>query len=381
MSASSRSSDLHLTIFSYLWAIAALSHQLVYHDGLAGYAVILGSILVIFRPRSTLALLGLIAAEFWTLQVEGPLTSNHWIYVSFVNLAIVLSALVLITRAKDWRIDRAALSELTQASVRPLLVLVYFFAVLSKLNHDFFDPSVSCATSLYNTLSIDLGFEPNHGMKWVAILGTVIVEASIPVLLLFPMTRASGVLLGIGLHFVVGFFPPAMYPWSMAIFASYIMFLPETWLERVGVALQARLPTRLAVGSINFVLMALIIWYGAATLAHIAWSDMGLRMFLLVYASAFVAALVSQRKHARGVQKDCDSPWGSAAIRVATAVSTLFVLNGLSPYTGLKIRSSFAMFSNLRTEGGRSNHLFLPIDLQAFDYQRYAPIVPTNSCP
>jgi hypothetical protein len=48
----------------------------------------------------------------------------------------------------------------------------------------------------------------------------------------------------------------------------------------------------------------------------------------------------------------------------------LVLLNGASPYLGLKTETSFAMFSNLATEGGRSNHLFLPASLQAFPFQR-----------
>lgn len=36
------------------------------------------------------------------------------------------------------------------------------------------------------------------------------------------------------------------------------------------------------------------------------------------------------------------------------------VLNGLSPYIGLKTRSAFSMYSNLRVEPGFSNHWFMP---------------------
>ncbi|SMB98761.1 hypothetical protein SAMN00120144_1769 [Hymenobacter roseosalivarius DSM 11622] len=39
-------------------------------------------------------------------------------------------------------------------------------------------------------------------------------------------------------------------------------------------------------------------------------------------------------------------------------------LNGMSPYLSLKTQTSLSMFSNLRTEGGISNHLFMPKSLQ-----------------
>jgi hypothetical protein len=43
--------------------------------------------------------------------------------------------------------------------------------------------------------------------------------------------------------------------------------------------------------------------------------------------------------------------------------------NGLSPYLGLKTEYSFAMFSNLRTEGGISNHFIMSSDWQIFNFQ------------
>ena len=51
-------------------------------------------------------------------------------------------------------------------------------------------------------------------------------------------------------------------------------------------------------------------------------------------------------------------------------VPMLVALNGISPHLGLKSETSFAMYSNLRTEGGRSNHYIYPNSLQLFDFQR-----------
>jgi hypothetical protein len=50
-------------------------------------------------------------------------------------------------------------------------------------------------------------------------------------------------------------------------------------------------------------------------------------------------------------------------------VPALMVFNGMNPYLGLKTETSFAMFSNLRTEGGRSNHFLVPASVQLFDFQ------------
>ena len=51
-------------------------------------------------------------------------------------------------------------------------------------------------------------------------------------------------------------------------------------------------------------------------------------------------------------------------------IPALLFANGLMPYLGLKTETSFAMYSNLRTEGGYSNHWLMPASLQVWDYQR-----------
>ncbi len=48
----------------------------------------------------------------------------------------------------------------------------------------------------------------------------------------------------------------------------------------------------------------------------------------------------------------------------------LLVANGFLPYLGAKTETSFAMYSNLRTEGGQTNHWLMPASLQIWGYQR-----------
>ena len=60
-------------------------------------------------------------------------------------------------------------------------------------------------------------------------------------------------------------------------------------------------------------------------------------------------------------------------------IPVLFVLVGMSPYFGLRSAGTFAMFSNLETEGNYSNHLFMPQDLQIFDYQKQVCVIQTTA--
>jgi hypothetical protein len=55
---------------------------------------------------------------------------------------------------------------------------------------------------------------------------------------------------------------------------------------------------------------------------------------------------------------------------LAMAVIALLWLNGLSPYLGLKTRTTFDMYSNLRLEADRSNHFLVPRSLDLFGLLR-----------
>jgi hypothetical protein len=53
------------------------------------------------------------------------------------------------------------------------------------------------------------------------------------------------------------------------------------------------------------------------------------------------------------------SPWSRSTPRWLYVFPVLLLLHGLTPYLGLRTAGNFSMFSNLRTEGERSNHLLL----------------------
>jgi hypothetical protein len=205
---------------------------------------------------------------------------------------------------------------------------------------------------------------------------TLVVEAGIPLLLLFPRTRVAGVGIGLFFHYILGI--NIFHDFSGMIFALYLLFLPVNFVDeasrlwdrlssriRVGHAIKKMTSNSVPVGAwitvaVTVILLAtgntwkmlhplfLAIWlaYGVlcmAAFATIVWS--GYRRF--VYDGAHY------RMHP-----------------VLAALPVLVLLNGLLPYAGLKTENSFAMFSNLRTEGGKSNHLFIPASAQLFGYQR-----------
>ena len=66
---------------------------------------------------------------------------------------------------------------------------------------------------------------------------------------------------------------------------------------------------------------------------------------------------------------------------ILAAVPVLVFLNGAAPHLGLQTTANWAMYSNLRTEGGRSNHLLVPAGAQVFGYQRDVVQIIRSSAP
>ena len=180
--------------------------------------------------------------------------------------------------------------------------------------------------------------------------------------------------------------PTSFYRFSAAMFALAFLFWPTEAMDVLQAAWD-RLATRrvrpllrtatrvLLVVSVG-VLAALTHWTrGApamppyrplhtsdlspvAMLVGIGWGVLAVGMIgLLVF--------VLLARHERASPEV--APLFAIRLRVLWIPVLLVVFNGATPYLGIKNQTSFAMFSNLRTEGGRTNHLLIdeaakPID-------------------
>ena len=184
--------------------------------------------------------------------------------------------------------------------------------------------------------------------------GTLILEASVIVMLLIPRLRWLGIVIGIAFHGFLGFLPPG-YIRAYSLFAIVLhgLFLPPNALELLR---QSRL------------------WRAVLTALATAWARAAaallcVAVYLLLPASPgwwIVLGTVIALMLAAGREQ------GAAAIRapgagrllrlpsvLVAAFVAVFFLNGFSPYLGFKSGQTIAMFSNLRTEGGETNHLLI----------------------
>jgi len=371
-----------LTLFAFLWACQALVHHEFYSRWLAagdpaGWLVLGFGLLLLVRPSSLPLLVGLLVSSIAYNVRKWPFVVNHILLESLVN-ATVLAAL-----AGAWLVDRRAgagadlaFRERAYDRVAPVLraivVAMYGFAFLAKLNHGFLDPSVSCVADMYGDVLRRIPFAPDAAWaRELAIWGTLAIEGTLPLLFAFRRTRGLGVLVGMPFHFMLGAIGHRTF--SALAYALYGLFVMDALVpllagwraaaeRRVGAAELARaalLALRVAVvaGAAALVAASLAGAYRAGVgpflVYRVAWVAWGL-WSLAAMAAYFPAALRMLLAPA---------PPGAPAVpafRWLYAMLALVVLNGSSQYLGLKTENAFTMYSNLRTEAGYNNHLFLP---------------------
>lgn len=351
--------DPTTTVFFALWAVATLLHQVSYLRIAADpleLALTLAAFAALAAPRRATFVL-LLAVQIVEAAATAPRLSNHAWLVAFA------AATMLATLALARSDDDATWRRRFTAPLRALLVGLYFWAVVHKLNRDFFDPDVSCAAALYESARAGYAsFLPSGGgLARLAAAVTLVVEAAIPALLLAARTRRAGVLLGAAFHLAIGLVPYRHYfNFSAVLFALFFLQTAEGWVERARDGLSARARASLAHPALRATcLLALAAWLlGYATDApgrREVW-DAGTRVLWLAYAGG---AWLLYARFGRATALP-DARRGARTPRAVWALPIVFASLGATTYLGLRTEGALAMFSNLRTERGESNHLLFP---------------------
>jgi hypothetical protein len=379
-----------LPIFAFLWAFSALFHQAAYPDrafGLSALLVTLPAIWVLLRPDSVprfVAAVALQCVQIWRL---GPANvSNHWIFTFFVDLTILIALASLVVRKRSGRVTGGALLLTFAPAARLELLGLYFYAVLHKLNDDFLNPALSCATNHYNKIAGYATFLPQGAWVYDAVIyGTLVVEASIPILLVVRRTRLFGILLATMFHFGLALNPEhTFFDFSSMLMAMYFLFVPfDYWnsLRSVGFRSQTGqwLWSRVRREQITRWGRRIAIALGVALVATYAQRlaprgpvlidtlQETTRLIFVFYAAAVVTVflLVARMRDVVGETRGLVTfrPRGATLI-----IPVLVLFNGMTPYLGLKTEASFSMFSNLRTES-RPNHILIPGHAHLSSYQ------------
>ncbi len=255
------------------------------------------------------------------------------------------------------------------SGVQIVVGLTYALACLHKLNPEYLSPQMSCGSFLgcgYLKDRVSIR-HPRllQVQSFLSIYGILGLEGAIPALLLFPATRPLGLLCAVLLHLPLALIGNAHFAGFM--YAGLSAFVaPNEWPRLLHSAF-AFSPGKLAL----YALLGLYLGHRFGVYGHrLRLPAYGHQLFFGVY---FLAALAVSLTLLRGGPLPATFSWGGlAAHALLLGVTAAFLLNGLSPYLGLKTNFSFAMFSNLRPVPWR--HLLWRAEWRPFNLARYVQI-------
>ena len=366
----------YVTTFVRLWALAHLIHVwrqaapsgIMSPEVLApwGWVVLGAAAAVFYRPHSALRLGLLALCQITAAIATGPHIANHWLLAALVNTALVIALLEARKEEPTARVSFAV--SRFEGTARSLFLITYAAAALSKLNTGFLDPKLSCAATFAGGFLAPFGSELPVAATMIAISLTMALELAIPLLLCVRRTRVVGICVAGSFHLVLALAPPLMpFDFTALLFALLVLFAPSSAIERaaspgstaaplVWLRAAARGRERMA-WALGAMVAAILIGFRGAIIPTAIWTA----TTTILAALALGSLLLSFLKAARG-----EGLGGAGALKCLPAnvlygcLLGVALITAAAPYVGLHTAPTFTMFSNLRTELGETNHLFLP---------------------
>lgn len=356
-------------VFAFAVAAGTLIHEWnsTFTPWVAVPAVV-AALAVLLRPDSVGRLVLLLATLVAECVRQLPDPVNHQILLGILGTALGVWWLVLLARSPELARDPARLYDRMAPFLRTAFILMWVVAALAKVNTGFLDTTATCAVWILE--SIPLVAVPQAVVPAV-IAGTLAVEFALPVLLAFHRTRPLALAVALPFHAVSAL---AGHSWfSGFAWAFYALFLPPAVLAR-GMYLAGRLlpePVRtwgrwararpglaVALGTVAFVVGHYVVVPLLGPLGGGArhWGAVVMCLGWMGFTAVVLWRL--RRSWWLGAWRP------RARLLVTSPVLALglvvLVLNGATPYLGLKTDAAFTMFSNLRTEPGHWNPLLVP---------------------
>ncbi|WP_156141126.1 thiol-disulfide oxidoreductase [Sphingomonas sp. 37zxx] len=389
-----------LMVFAAMWGMAMLFSSVSHTPFLLGLkgvkhqileiAIILNALYVMWKPSRLATLLSLAALLCIAYASRMPVSSNNQTIATYMNLAIVAVIGPQLLLRNDRKNSEALIYERLRFVAKSLLAIMYFFGIFHKINTDFLDPAVSCATALYVPLTREFGLDDSLVGRYLAIYSTFVIEAIAIACLYIRRLFWLGLLISLPFHYVIPISGYSYYmDFSSLVFALYMLSMPRqsALVLYADISQVARKVVQLRAGAATFALLVAALLIGTATVTWLSYSFVD-RPFRILWHSAWLvawavlggiamifilrAALASTAnwQFARTEKR----PWWLYLFPVVLFVSCW------SPYVGLKTESSIAMFSNLHTEGGVTNHMMFGSPPYLFSYQaKVARIAETSN--
>lgn len=395
---------LRFRFFRFLWVMFILFHMSISSPGwttigneflnpsnhfflLLNFLVIIFALLSILRPVKLLYFLFTIICLTVVKLDALPSVPNHIILMLIIHFTLLLSLLLYWDRSLELPERIAKWFDKTAPYLRIELLIMYFFVVLHKLNYDYFNPSVSCSVELYTDIAFTYPFIPQGAwMHWI-IIGTILLfEMVIPVLLIIPKTRVLGVFTGLIFHFMLSLHPNLyILSFTAELYVLYVLFLPGNIIVQITERLKqlteqinskqiVTVLTGVCVLGIG-IFITFTLFQGADISTAFLIKNLGELFLKSVHTIWIICCLLLIAGAAITFRDQLlhSSQSSSSLFKLSWSplllLLLLAILNGISPYIGLKTATNFSMFSNLRVDGPDNNHLFMPSSYQVSDIQ------------
>lgn len=347
-------------LFSLLWSVAvifSLTSSSAWLVDIANFwSFHLASIIAVFllfRPESRIlfrvSIISFIVLAFTIM----PAIQNHRMVLAFAGVALLMGS---------WRDEKWSRSI---SDLRWLTIIVYLFAALAKCNADYLRDDISCAT-IFLRQSLELngfgGVEIPSFLSGGSVSGlwSFLVEALLIILLIPRKTRAFGVLFGFSFHFLLA----TNYIKYFTNFSSVMFLVLSSWLteEQCEYLVKGFFERYLRWFRFGVPLLFVSLTLSATgVLSPILWI-----VFRYILWSAFAIPICWVL---------CKVTIATRAVRDSTTLPLphfvfvfIALLNGFSPYLGIRTLSTFSMYSNLRVEPDYTNHLFMPKSANLLPY-------------
>jgi hypothetical protein len=339
--------DFRYRLWSRVSLLGALAH-LTLPDALewtwlpADLLLLGGALAIAYYPRTHVGtLLGFVASAaglLWPLLLLGDQLTQS-VYMLFVVAA------GLLCRHQERHFFGA---------VRLLTLGVYAAAIFHKMNADFFDPAVSCASGGLVVLSEmwSLPLAPDF-MAPVWPYAFAASEFSL-VMLFIARPRVALPLAGL-IHIPLTIIFAPSFAWVMI--PGWIAFMREEDLKAWATIGRTRRVPIIALGFAGFG-MGLAFYFQDHWVLYPAWQLKELALWILA-AGLITMSLQGPRIH-RGA-------WSEPTGKVAWVLFALFIANAATPYFGVQFHHAGAMLSNLRIDEGCWNHLLVPESVRVRD--------------
>lgn len=371
--------DFGSTVSRYLYLISFSSFDLF---NIFKLLTVFVAVLTVIKPSSLKRSITLYVLLLIYTSIKLPRLPNHSVFAAIVMLSILTSFIFSRIKYRN-EFTQTKYYEVFAPAVRMQIIVLYFWAAFHKLNKGFFDKLISCATIQIFNIKNTLTFLPTP--EWLIISNsylTLIIETAIPVLLVINKTRIYGLILGLLFHFILGFRYPGF---TILVFAFLSLFIPNSSYEFIKSEIteiydkfinfiskwsnyydwkKSKLDSYLfhIVWAV-FILYVIQIFMRGDTLNYFIISRAGLYLIvcLLIFMLFFKFVIIN--KNYKTVSNNLSIIPVNPVLIIFPA---LVFINGLAPHIGLKNIQSMAMFSNLRTGGGTTNHYIIPASFQIF---------------